>query len=577
MVELTIALHYCFNSPKDKIIWDVGHQSYVHKILTGRRDKFNTLRMTGGLSGFPKASESPHDIIDSGHSSTSISAALGLAVARDLNKEKYSVISVIGDGSMTGGLAFEALNCAGRADTDLIVILNDNQMSISENVGALSKYLNNLRTAPGYLGAKEDVTKFLQKVPVVGEKVGRAIEKTKDSLKYILIPGTLFEEYGFNYIGPVDGHNIENLINVLLRVKKMKGPVLLHVYTKKGKGYSMAEKSPENYHGVGPYDIESGEPVDIKIWNTYSDVFGKVLVNLSEKNDKIVAITAAMPSGTGLSEFGKRFPNRLFDVGIAEAHAVTFASGMAKNGYIPVFAVYSTFLQRAYDQILHDVCLQKLHVVFAIDRAGVVGGDGETHQGLYDLAFLSHIPNMTVMSPKNKDEFIAMLEFAVGFNGPIAIRYPRGAASRVLKGFNQPIEYGKPETITDGIEILIIALGDMVETAVNVTQMLENEGFSPGLVNARFVKPIDIELKNKLQEYKYIFTMESAVKNGGLSSAIASIIAEEKNEVIFYPFVYPDIFLHHGSRNELIRECGLDAQSVFNKIMNVLRGNKAEL
>lgn len=572
VVELTVALHYCFDSPKDKIVWDVGHQSYVHKILTGRRDQFGTLRMLGGLSGFPKASESPHDIIDTGHSSTSISAGLGLAVARDLKKEKYSIISVIGDGSMTGGLAFEALNCAGRSETDLIVILNDNQMSISENVGGLSNYLNNLRTAPSYLGAKEDVSKLLRKMPVVGDKLERAIEKTKDSLKYILVPGTLFDEYGLNYIGPVDGHNIEGLINVLTRIKNMSGPVLLHVYTKKGKGYTLAEKSPESFHGVGPYDIESGEPVDTKIWNTYSDVFGKTLIKLSKQNKNIVAITAAMPSGTGLSEFAKRFPDRIFDVGIAEAHAVTFASGMAKNGFIPVFAVYSTFLQRAYDQILHDVCISNLHVVFAIDRAGVVGGDGETHQGLYDLAYLSHIPNMTVMAPKNKTEFIAMLDFAINYlDGPVAVRYPRGAASGVLKELRTDLIYGKSEIIRDGKDLIIIALGDMVETAVKAIELLEKEGLNPGLVNARFVKPLDEDLIEKLKGYKYVFTMESAIKSGGLSSAVASAMAERKIDAVFYPFAFPDVFLRHGSPGELLREYGLDAEGVYKRIMEICR------
>jgi len=572
VVELTIALHYCFNSPADKIIWDVGHQSYVHKILTGRKDKFTGLRMYGGISGFPKAAESPHDIIDSGHSSTSISVALGIAAARDLKKENYSVISVIGDGSMTGGLAFEALNCAGRAKTDLIVILNDNQMSIAENVGAMSNYLNNLRTAPGYIMAKQDVKKLLRKVPIVGQKAVGAIEKTKDSLKYMLVKGTIFDEYGFNYIGPVDGHDTEQLIKVLKRVKRIKGPVLLHVYTIKGKGYPLAESQPENFHGIGPYDIESGETADARIWNTYSDVFGKTMMDLAEKNKKIVAITAAMPSGTGLSEFSKRFPERFFDVGIAEAHAVTFASGIAKNGFTPVVAVYSTFLQRAYDQILHDVCLQNLHVVFAVDRAGVVGGDGETHQGLYDLAFLSHIPNMTIASPKNRTEFTAMLKFAVNFDGCMAIRYPRGAASDILKGFNAGIVLGKSETIQDGGDIIIIALGEMVKTALDTADKLAKDGIRVTLVNARFVKPLDMDLMDSLSGYKYIFIMESAVITGGLSAAAAAELAARNINAVFHAFAFPDIFLHQGNPDELMREYGLDAESVYRKIKDIISG-----
>ncbi|MDR1690198.1 MAG: 1-deoxy-D-xylulose-5-phosphate synthase [Clostridiales bacterium] len=578
VVELTIALHYCFNSPQDKLVWDVGHQSYIHKILTGRRSQFHTLRKFGGLSGFPKSGESPHDIIDTGHSSTSISAGLGLAVTRDLNGENYSVISIIGDGSMTGGLAFEALNCAGRADTNLIVILNDNQMSISENVGALSSYLNNLRTAPGYLGAKADITKLLNKVPVVGEKAVRAIERIKDSLKYMVVNRTVFDEYGFNYIGPVDGHNLESLINVLKRIKKMKGPVLLHVYTKKGKGYSLAEKSPEDFHGVGPYDIESGEPSGTKIWNTYSDVFGKTITELAGKNEKIVAVTAAMPSGTGLSHFAQKFPKRFFDVGIAEAHAVSFAAGMAKNGFIPVFAVYSTFLQRAYDQILHDVCLQNLHVVFAVDRAGVVGGDGETHQGLYDLAYLSHIPNMTIVSPKNRTEFIDMLNFAVNtFNGPIAVRYPRGAASNKLKGFKTPVEYGKCEKLTGGEKILIIAFGEMVETAIETAEKLTEAGHNPALINARFVKPLDIDLIDELSNYEFVFTMENAVKTGGLSQKVAAEIAERKIDTVFYAFAFPDVFLRQGDQTRLLAEYGLDAASVAGKIMEIVQGAQVEI
>jgi len=571
VVELTIALHYCFNSPTDKIIWDVGHQSYVHKILTGRRGGFDKLRKYGGLSGFTKTYESPHDITDSGHSSTSVSSAFGIACARDLNNEKYSVISVIGDGAMTGGLAFEALNCAGRSETDLIVILNDNQMSISKNVGALSNYLNNLRTAPGYIGAKKDVNKFLNKLPVIGRFTARVIEKIKNALKYLLVKRTIFEEFGFNYIGPIDGHNIEALIKVLKRIKTMKGPVLLHIYTKKGKGFALAEMSPESFHGVGPYDIERGEPLDIKLYNTYSDVFGKMLLQLAKENEKITAITAAMPSGTGLSEFAEKYPDRYFDAGIAEAHAVTFAAGLARGGFTPFVAIYSTFLQRAYDQILHDVCLPNLHIVFAIDRAGVPGDDGETHQGIYDLAYLSHIPNMTVMSPKNRAEFMLMLRFAATADGPVAVRYPKGVSSVILKEFKTPIALGSAEMIKQGGDIIIIALGEMVETALETALILEADGISVTLVNARFVRPLDMDLIESLGAYKHIFTIESAIKTGGLSQGIAAEIAKRNFTANFYAFTFPDTFLPQGAPQELMRAYGLHTHGIYRKIKELIK------
>lgn len=570
VVELTVALHYCFSSPRDKIVWDVGHQAYVHKILTGRKGLFDTLRMQEGLSGFPKHEESIHDIMDSGHSSTSISVGLGLAAARDLKKKDYHVISVIGDGAMTGGLAFEGLNCAGRLKSNFIVILNDNQMSISENVGAISNHLNNLRTAPSYLEVKEDVNNLLNKIPYLGRPAGRAIEKTKDSLRNLLVPGALFEEFGFNYVGPVNGHNIEDLIKVLNRVKRVKGPVLLHVYTKKGKGFFYAEKYPETYHGIGPFDRSTGQLKETKIWDTYSDVFGRTIKNIGDKNKRVVAITAAMPSGTGLKEFAKAFPDRTFDVGIAEGHAVTFASGMARSGFIPVFAVYSTFLQRAYDQILHDVCIQNLHVIFAIDRAGIVGSDGETHQGMYDIAFLSHIPNMTVMSPKNKNELKEMLNFAVEFNGPIALRYPRAAASNALNIHRCPIVWGKSEIINKGEKAVIIALGEMTETGALVYERLKQDGFNPGFINARFAKPLDIEMIESLRNYEYVFIAEDGCGAGGLASLILSEMSERKIESKVYSFAFPDEFIPQATRQQLFTKYGMDAEHIYSRISEIL-------
>lgn len=580
VVELTVALHYCLRSPQDKIIWDVGHQSYVHKILTGRKDCFATLRQLDGLSGFPKGRESVHDAFDTGHSSTSISAALGFCASRDLDRENYHVAAVIGDGSMTGGLAYEALNNGGRANTNLIVILNDNQWSISENVGALSRHLNDIRTAPAYIGAKADVSRILKQIPYLGEKTARLIEKTKDSIKYLLIPGILFEEMGFKYVGPVDGHNVGELINVIRKVKNMTGPVLLHVYTTKGKGYRQAEKLPWEFHGVESFDIETGKPVQIKIWDTYSDVFGKNLIKLAEENDKIVAITAAMPTGTGLTEFQKKFPDRTFDVGIAEAHAAVFAAGMAKNGYRPFFVVYSSFLQRCYDQILHDICIPNLPVVFAVDRAGVVGNDGETHQGLFDLSFLSHLPNMTIMAPKNKKEFIAMLSFAAAYNGPVAIRYPRGAASRVLNEQNDEIIFGKSETIrtggTDGANgfpegVVILSVGAMMEVAYPVFTRLMEEGFSARLINVRFIKPLDKEMVSGLGHYEHIFVLEDNLASGGCGSKIL----ENMNEAgiycrSFHRLAFPDKFIEQGTRDEIFKIYGLDAESVYQKIKAVL-------
>ena len=465
VVELTIALHYCFDSPTDKIIWDVGHQSYIHKILTGRKEQFDTLRKYKGLSGFPKMNETPHDAFNTGHSSTSISAALGFAMARDLNKEKNYILSVIGDGSLTGGMAFEALNNASRLKSNFIVILNDNSMSISKNVGGLSKYLASLRTEPFYTELKDEIQHILSRIPRIGDNVVNTVRKSKDSIKQLLVPGMVFEELGFTYLGPVDGHNLPNLIEIVNKAKRLKGPVLIHVKTVKGKGYAPAEKNPSKFHGINPFNIKSGRLKDKIKKNSYSKVFGEKIVELASANDKIVAITAAMPEGTGLNLFSKLFPNRFFDVGIAEQHAVTFAAGLAASGYKPVFAVYSSFLQRSYDQIVHDVCLTKLPVVFAIDRAGLVGSDGETHQGVFDISFLMHIPNMTIICPKNKLDLEKSLEFACGATSPVAIRYPRGSAYEELTEIQESYVCGKSEIIFKEKYIALLAVGSMIKVA----------------------------------------------------------------------------------------------------------------
>ncbi len=566
VVELTLALHYCFNTPKDKIIWDVGHQSYVHKILTGRQDGFKTLRQSDGMSGFPKLSESKHDGFGTGHSSTSISVAMGMATARDLKGEDNSVIAVIGDGSMTGGMAFEALNHAGRGNTNLIVILNDNEMSISENVGGLSKYLMKIRTDKNYLDAKQDIQKILRKIPVVGQTMVKAVRRTKDGLKTLLLPGELFEELGFTYIGPIDGHNIEELLHVLSKAKKMSGPILIHVKTKKGKGYCFAEDEPEKYHGVSPFVPETGTAISNKAPNNYSSAFGQSLIKMARKDDKIVAITAAMPEGTGLNNFCKVFPKRFIDVGIAEQHAVTFAAGLASEGYKPVVAIYSTFLQRAYDQIIHDVCIQNLPVIFAIDRGGIVGEDGSTHQGIFDLSFLSHIPNMSVMAPKNYAELKYMLEFATTHQGPVAIRYPRGNEGKKVALINtQPIVYGKSEILKEGREIAIVAVGKMVEVALEAASLLKDKGVEPYVINARFVKPIDAHMLGEISEnISEIVTLEDNLICGGFGENLATILRKNKdlNHINIHNLGYPDEFVKHGAADNIYKKYGLDAKSV---------------
>ncbi|ABY94758.1 MULTISPECIES: 1-deoxy-D-xylulose-5-phosphate synthase [Thermoanaerobacter] len=567
IVELTIALHYVFNSPVDKIIWDVGHQCYVHKMLTGRKDQFDTLRKFNGLSGYTKRTESVHDIFGAGHSSTSISAALGIAKARDLKGEKYSVVAVIGDGALTGGMAFEALNNAGRSKTDLIVVLNHNEMSISENVGSLSLYLSKLRTDPTYNKLKQEVDNLLNIVPPIGKSLHKYIERIKDSVKQLVVPGMFFEEMGFTYLGPIDGHDVGSLIEVLERAKKIKGPILVHVITKKGKGYKFAEKFPDKFHSAAPFDIQTGKFVN-EGQATYSDVFGKTLTEMALQDDKIVAITAAMPEGTGLIHFAKLIPERFFDVGIAEQHATTFAAGMAVQGYKPYFAVYSTFLQRAYDQLIHDVCIQKLPVVFAIDRAGIVGEDGETHQGVFDLSYLRPIPNITIMSPKDANELVEMVKLSRNLEFPVAIRYPRGKAGEFDITRECSIEFGKAELVTEGKEIAIFALGRMVGKVLEAKEILKVSDLQPFIVNLRFVKPLDEELildiSNKV---KFIVTVEDNVIAGGVGSAILELL---NSNGIYKPVLrlgFPDKFIEHGDVENLFKKYNLDAESIANTIL----------
>lgn len=572
VVELSIAIHKVFNSPIDKIIWDVGHQSYVHKIITGRKHKFDTLRQFEGIAGFPRTHESEHDIFNTGHSSTSISAALGFARARDIKNEKYSVVAVIGDGALTGGMAFEALNDAGRSPNNLIVILNDNEMSITRNVGGLSGYLSRIRTQPIYYKAKEELDEFLNKIPAIGKSAVKALERAKGTIKYIITPGIIFEELGFKYLGPIDGHNISELNRVLSRAKLLKGPILIHVFTKKGKGYRFAEKRPQEYHGVSPFEIETGESITDKR-PTFSDVFGKEICQLGEKDKNVVAISAAMTQGTGLEDFSKKFPKRFFDVGIAEQHAVTLAAGMARNGLKPVVAIYSSFLQRAYDQILHDVAMQKLHVVLAIDRAGLVGEDGETHQGLFDIAYLNHIPNMCILAPYDYSEFREMLEYAVlQHNGPIAIRYPRGTGIDSNQ-FTSHVEMGKGVLLREGKDITIAAIGNMVETAIKVSDRIEKHGYSVEVINARFVKPIDNKLiLDSSKKTGNIITIEDGTVKGGFGSSVLDLINQSNPGCKIKVYGFPDKPIVHGSRQELIKKYRLDVDSLEKEILEVCIG-----
>lgn len=572
-VELTMALHLSLDLPTDKIVWDVGHQSYTHKILTGRREGFETLRKFGGMSGFPKRKESDCDSFDTGHSSTSISAGLGLAQARDLLGERHTVVSVIGDGSLTGGMAYEALNNAAHLDTNFIVILNDNNMSISENVGGVSTYLNSIRTDAKYLDLKDSIYYRLLEMPKYGQAIVKKIQNAKNGIKQLMIPGMFFEDMGIKYLGPVDGHDIKALRRVITEAKRVKGAVIIHVITQKGRGYTPAERHPARFHGAEPFDIETGIPKNPHTKANYTDVFATVMNKMAEKDDKLVAITAAMPDGTGLKRFRNRYPERFFDVGIAEEHAVTFAAGLAAGGLRPVVAIYSSFLQRAYDQILHDVCIQNLPVTFAIDRAGLVGSDGETHQGIFDFSFLSSIPNMHIMAPKNKWELADMMKYAVSFEGPIAIRYPRGEAYDGLEKYRQPIAYGKAEWIYQEKEIALVAVGSMVKTAEQVRLRLKEEGYADcSLLNARFVKPIDEEtILDAAGTHSLLVTMEENVLSGGFSEKVIDLMEANGNPAEVLPITLPDEYVEHGNVELLKKEVGIDTESIVRKILATLK------
>ena len=565
-VELTMALHLALNLPEDKIVWDVGHQSYTHKLLTGRREGFENLRKYGGLSGFPKRKESECDCFDTGHSSTSISAGLGLVKARDIKGEKNTVVAVIGDGSLTGGMAYEAMNNASRLETNYIIILNDNNMSISENVGGVSKYLNNIRTADKYLNLRDSIYYSLRDKKN-GDAVVEFVRRIKSGFKHLVIPGMFFEDMGLTYLGPVDGHDVKAMVKVINEAKKCKKAVLVHVMTNKGKGYEPAERHPARFHGAEPFDIATGLPKNKKLKANYTDVFSTVMIKLGQRNENVVAITAAMPDGTGLKRFQNMYPDRFFDVGIAEQHAVTFAAGLAAGGLTPVVAVYSSFLQRAYDQILHDVCIQNLPVVFAIDRAGIVGSDGETHQGIFDLSYLSSIPNMHIMAPKNKWELSDMMKFAVGFGAPIAVRYPRGEAYDGLEEYREPVVYGKSEMIFEEKDIALMAVGSMVKTAMEVRENLKAKGYNVTLVNGRFVKPIDTDMIEQLSDnHTLLVTMEENVESGGFGEKVRSYVDERKVTMGVLNICVPDEYVEHGNVELLRKEIGIDADSIVAKI-----------
>ena len=573
VVELTMALHLSLDLPKDKIIWDVGHQAYTHKLLTGRKDKFDTLRKYKGLSGFPKHKESVCDAFDTGHSSTSISAGLGLVKARDLQGGDETVVAVIGDGSLTGGMAYEALNNAARLDTNYIIVLNDNNMSISENVGGMNKSLNKLRTGDKYLGLKSRVSNALMKaLPEKGATVVDGIRHFKNGIKHFVIPGTWFEELGLTYLGPVDGHDIPAMMRVLEEAKRVKGAVVVHVLTTKGNGFSPAEKHPSRFHGAEPFNTENGLPTSPRKSANYTDIFSTVMIKLANRDEKVVAITAAMPEGTGLKRYRNIYPERFFDVGIAEQHAVTFAAGLAAGGLKPVVAIYSSFLQRAYDQILHDVCIQNLPVVFAIDRAGLVGSDGETHQGVFDYSYLSAMPNMHVMAPKNKWELSDMMKFAVALGRPVAVRYPRGNAYTGLQEHRAPIELGKSELLFAGSEVAIFAVGSMVKTAEEVRKALLEQGISPTVINGRFIKPIDeAAVLEACRTHKLIVTLEENVAAGGYGEAIAAFMKREKLDNDLYLVAIPDRFIEHGSIDQLKQEIEMDAPAIVKGILERIR------
>lgn len=572
VVELTIAMHRVFDLPKDKLIWDVGHQSYTHKILTGRKDGFETLRREGGISGFPKRSESDCDVFDTGHSSTSISAGVGYVRARELKKENYSVVSIIGDGALTGGMAYEALNNAASLKSNFIIVLNDNEMSITENVGGMSSYLSGLRTASAYTGFKMDVTKALNRIPGIGPGMVDAMRKTKSSIKQIIIPGMLFEDMGLTYLGPVDGHNIPQLIKTFQEAKRFEGPILVHVLTQKGRGYEPAMRHPARFHGAGPFDVKTGLPVG-KSNPKYTDVFSTVMRKMGDRRKDVAAVTAAMMTGVGLKRFSNMFPDRCFDVGIAEEHAVTFAAALSLGGITPVVAIYSSFLQRAYDQIMHDVCMQNLHVVFAIDRAGLVGYDGETHHGIFDLSYLGSMPNMTILAPKNLWELSDMIKFAVDYDGPIAVRYPRGEAYTGLKEFRAPICLGKSEVIHEGSRVALLAVGSMVKMAEEVQKQLkERMDMDAALVNARFVKPIDEELLRSFADtYELVVTLEENVKDGGFGERVLAFAEEEDLPFGVEIIALPDRFIPHGSVSYQMKQVGFTPEDICGRIEEYYR------
>lgn len=568
VVELTMAMHLAFDLPQDRMIWDVGHQAYTHKLLTGRKAGFDDLRKHGGMSGFPKRKESDCDAFDTGHSSTSISAGLGYVEAREILGEKHHVISVIGDGSLTGGMAYEALNNASHLNSNFIIVLNDNNMSISQNVGGMSKYLDSLRTADAYTGLKKGVESALKQVPVAGKPLVSHLKKTKSSIKQLFVPGMFFEDMGITYLGPIDGHDIKALYRTFEEAKKLNNAVLVHVITKKGKGYLPAEEFPSKFHGTGPFAIETGESLEKKKKDTYTDVFGKVMCDLAAKDSKVVAITAAMSDGTGLSEFSRRYKKRFFDVGIAEEHAVTFAAGLAAGGLKPVFAVYSSFLQRAYDQLIHDVALQNLPVVFAVDRAGIVGNDGETHQGIFDLSFLSSIPNMTIISPKNRWELADMIRYAIQYEAPIAIRYPRGTAYTGLKEYRKPIAFKTSETIYEEDGIAIFSVGHMMEVAEKVRERLKATGYNCSLINSRFVKPIDEHILEEMAEEHTLFvTIEENVLSGGYGEKVQDYVMEQQLSVDVLKIGVPDEYVEHGNIDVLRKEIMLDEESIVKQII----------
>ena len=570
VVELTMALHLCMDFPNDKLIWDVGHQAYTHKLLTGRKEDFSGLRTFGGMSGFPMHKESPCDAFDTGHSSTSISAALGYARARDLKGEDRTVVAVIGDGSLTGGMAYEALNNVSHLKSNMIIVLNDNKMSISENVGGLSKHLTALRTRESYMDFKMDVEKKLKQIPHVGDSVARSVKKSKDSIRQLFVKGGFFEDFGIKYIGPIDGHDIKEMVRVLNALKRLNAPVVMHVVTQKGRGYVPAEQNPSAFHGVGSFDIATGESLASKSL-TYTSVFSKTICRLGKAHPDVVTICAAMPDGTGLTAFKKHFPGRFFDVGIAEQHAVTFAAGLAAGGMHPFVAVYSSFLQRAYDQIIHDVCIQNLPVVFCVDRAGLVGADGKTHQGIFDLSYLSMIPNMTVCAPKNKYELYDMLYFAYQYHGPIAIRYPRGSAYEGFKNMRPPIEYGKSELMFEGEKIALVAVGSMVQTAVQVREKLLDKGINATVVNARFVCPLDTECLDRLsRDHQWIVTMEENVLKGGFGEACGDYLLAKHEDVRLIHVGVPDVYVEHGGVDQLKKTLHMDADSIVERICSAM-------